>query len=175
MSGGARLLSAQEPPSTGGKIPEFKLQIPKEQSEKTYLGLSGKGTFLIQDIKARLVLIEIFSMYCPFCQKDAPNVNALFTLIEKDPHLKSKIKILGIGVGNSLYEVGIFKKRYTIEFPLFSDQDFTIHKLFGEVRTPYFIAVRISESGDCEIIYSKLGSFGEPHPFLEMLKKSAGL
>jgi peroxiredoxin len=114
-------------------------------------------------------------MYCPFCQKEAPLVNDLFAIIEKDPSLKGKIKILGIGAGNSAYEVEVFRKKYGIPFPVAPDPDYAAHKAYGDVRTPYFVAVKINENGTHEVIYSKLGSFGEAKSFLDNLRKSSGL
>ena len=51
------------PPPRGGPLPAFKLPIPKDPAEKAYLGLSGDGFFKITQIKAEVVVIEIFSLY----------------------------------------------------------------------------------------------------------------
>ena len=167
---------AADPPKPGEKLFDFTLPVPAERADRNYLGLSGWGkTFKMTDIKANLVLIEILSMYCPFCQKEAPIVNQLYEAIEKDPAAKGKIKIIGIGAGNSAYEVEVFRKRYNVPFPVFPDPDYDIHKKCGEVRTPFFIAVRLKPDGTQEISYAKLGGFGEIPAFLETLKKSAGL
>ena len=122
-----------------------------------------------------MVIIEIFSMYCPYCQAEAPNVNSLFSRIESSPALKGKIKLVGIGAGNSDYEVGVFKKKYHVAFPLFSDGDFKIHKLMGEVRTPYFIGVKINPDGSHQVFYSKLGAFESVDHFLNQIIKLSGL
>ena len=121
-----------------------------------------------------MVIIEIFSMYCPYCQGEAPNVNNLYTLIESNPSLRNKIKIIGIGINNSLFETDIFKNKYKIAFPLIPDGDFKLHKIMGEVRTPYFIVVKL-KGGKKEIIYSKLGALENNNIFLEQILKSAGL
>ena len=44
----------------GDKFPDFKLPVPKDASELKYLGLKGEGTFEVQDIKAKVVLIQVF-------------------------------------------------------------------------------------------------------------------
>jgi thiol-disulfide isomerase/thioredoxin len=169
--------AANSPPVVGGILPDIKLSIPKDSAGKSYLdlGFFGFGSFKIPEIKARLVIVEIFSMYCPYCQREAPNVNQLYSKIEQNPALKGKIKIIGIGAGNTAYEVDTFKKKYDIPFPLFPDEDYVIHKMVGEVRTPYFIGVKINPDGSHQVVYSKLGGFEGVDQFLEMMIKLSGL
>jgi len=168
-------LTANKPPEKGEVLPVINLPIPKNPVEKGYLGLSGDGFFKIPQIKANVVIVEIFSMYCPYCQKDAPGVNQLYNVIDNNPDLKNKIKLIGIGAGNSSYEVEVFKKTYTVPFPLFPDKDFTIHKACGDVRTPYFIVVKINNDGTHQIVHSQLGGYPGAEPFLELVLKSSGL
>ncbi len=168
-------LAASEPPAEGSVLPPMKLSVPKSPEEKSYLGIKGEDSFTIPQIKANVVIIEIFSMYCPYCQKEAPLVNELYDTIEKNPNLKGKIKIIGVGAGNTPFEVDVFRDKYQIHFPLFPDADFTIHKACGEVRTPYFIGVKIHEDGTHKVIYSKLGTIQDANQFLELILKLSGL
>ena len=163
------------PPAVGGHLPDFTLAAPKDAAQRSYLGLSGPGAFRIPQIRAKAVIVEIFSMYCPFCQKEAPNVNRLYQKIEADAGLKGKIKVIGIGVGNSAYEVEAFQKRYDIPFPLFPDRDFTLHKLLGETRTPYFIGVKIGPEGSHQVIHSRLGAFESVETFLDGIVRGSDL
>ena len=102
-------------------------------------------------------------------------MNEMFRKIESSDKLKDKIKLIGIGVGNSAFEVDYFKKSYNIPFPLFPDGDFAIHKKLGEVRTPFFIGVKISEDGAHNVYYSKLGGTGDADKLLKKLLKDSGL
>jgi len=104
-------MRAAGPPPVGGTLPDFTLPQPGNSAERDYLGLTSRGNFTVPEIKAKVVLIEILSMYCPFCQKDAPMVNKLYEAIEGNPGYKGKIKLIGIGVGNSVYEIDVFRKR----------------------------------------------------------------
>jgi hypothetical protein len=61
-----------------------------------------------------------------------------------------------------------------VPFPVFPDPDYDIHKKCGEVRTPFFIAVRLNANGTQDVTYARLGGFGEIPAFLETLKKFAG-
>ena len=168
-------MAANKPPEKGEVLPVINLPVPKNPDERNYLGLSGSGLFKIPQIKAKVVIIEIFSMYCPYCQKDAPGVNELYRLIENNADIKNKIKLIGIGAGNSSYEVEVFKKTYTVPFPLFPDKDFTIHQACGEVRTPYFMVVKINDDGTHQIVHSQLGNYPGAEPFLDLVLKASGL
>ncbi|PKN71099.1 MAG: redoxin [Deltaproteobacteria bacterium HGW-Deltaproteobacteria-10] len=154
----------------------MELLLPNNSADLKYLGLQSSGkTFKPGQIKAKIVILQIYSMYCPYCQADAPHVNRLYGLIESNPALKDKVKIIGIGAGNTPFEVATYKKKYTVPFPLIPDEDFKIHKILGEVRTPYFIAVKIAAGGRAEVIYSRLGALENNDLFLAGLTKSAGL
>jgi hypothetical protein len=56
-------MATKTPPPEGGVLPEIVLPVPEQPAQRDYLGLSDSGTFRIPDIKARIVIIEIFSMY----------------------------------------------------------------------------------------------------------------
>jgi peroxiredoxin len=165
--------AASAPPAEGDRLPEIVLPAPENRMHLTYLGLKNQNSFTIPEIEARLIIIEIFSMYCPHCQREAPTVNRLYQMI-KD---REDIKLIGIGVGNSDFEVNAFKETYDIEFPLFSDEDWSIHEQLGKCRTPYFIALKILPDGTDRIVFAQLGGIKEKdyQKFLETIIKRAGL
>lgn len=51
------------PPAEGGVLPGIVLEVPENSELQQYLGVVGKQTFTIPEIKAEVVIIEIFSMY----------------------------------------------------------------------------------------------------------------
>ena len=55
--------AAVQPPAEGGVLPDMELSVPTNPENQQYLGLSGKDTFRIPEIKADVVIVEIFSMY----------------------------------------------------------------------------------------------------------------
>jgi thiol-disulfide isomerase/thioredoxin len=164
-----------EPPQKGGQLPLIMLPVPKSPEERAYLGLSGTGTFKIPQIKADVVIVEIFSMYCPICQKDAPGLNELYNKIQEDPDLRNRIKMVGIGAGNSAFEVETYKKTYGVLFPLFPDPDYAIHQACGDVRTPCLVVVKIEKDKSHRIFLSQQGGFPGAQPFLEQILRESGL
>jgi hypothetical protein len=102
-------------------------------------------------------------------------VNEAYRKIEADPKLKDKVKLIGIGVGNSSFEVEYYKNNYKVPFPLFPDPDFKIHKLVGEVRTPFFIGVKNQKGAAPQVYYSKLGGSQDPEELLKKLLANSGL
>ena len=87
-------LAGAKPPEKGDVLPDIILAVPQQPELQQYLGLSGKSSFSISQVKADVVLIEIFSMYCPYCQREAPAVNTLHRKIASSSRLKEKIKLL---------------------------------------------------------------------------------
>jgi len=58
------LISASaNPPAEGGELPAIDMAVPQNTEHQEYLGIGGSKTFTIPEIKAEVVLIEIFSMY----------------------------------------------------------------------------------------------------------------
>lgn len=156
-------------------VPDFELPPPQNDREKSYLGVSGGDKFKARQINSKVLIIEVFSMYCPHCQHSAPKVNELYETIEGRPDLKGKIKMIGIGIGNSSYEVNVFREKYKVVFPLFPDQDMTIGDQFGVKSTPTFIGVRFHEDGNQEQFYFKAGGFGDAAEFLAEMVKLSGI
>jgi len=162
-------------PAGSGGFPTFELPLPGTEGERGYLGLAGSGTFKVGQIKARVVIIEVFSFYCPHCQRTAAQINDLYQAIEERADLKGKIKMIGIGAKNSAYEVDAYKERYRVPFPLFPDEDMAITERLGVKGTPTFIGVKVDGKGFQKQIYFGEGGFQDNQKFLTELVRLSGL
>ncbi len=156
----------------GAGILNVTFPAPERQAQRDYLGVDENRPFMVSDIDADLVIVEIFSMYCPHCQREAPLVNELY---EQAKRAEGRVKIIGIGVGNSDYEVDLFRKSYEIEFPLFPDGDFVAHKKIGASRTPTFIGVKNRTGGKSEIVSFHVGGIEDADSFLKKTMEEAGM
>jgi thiol-disulfide isomerase/thioredoxin len=150
-------------------LPIFELPKPQNEKEKRYLGLFISEKFKFTQIQTQVLIIEVFNMYCPHCQREAPRVNELYCAIDEHTGLKDKVKIIGIGAGNSLFEVDLFKKKYDVPFPLFSDKDLSITRLLEVTETPTFIGVRFNKDGSHQKLFFKSGGFGNIAQFLAQM------
>ena len=165
------MVSAGKVPVVGDRLVSMRLKTPESSDQRSYLGLDSSATFEPTTITGRLLIIEIFSMYCPHCQREAPAVNRLHQTIETSETLRGKVKLIGIGVGNSTYEVDHFRKHYQIPFPLFPDGEFVIHKDLGEVRTPYFIIVALGSKDSGKILWTGSGNMDPLDTFVDRLNR----
>lgn len=156
-------------------IAEMRLPAPKTAESRNYLGIAEGETFAIRDIKTRVLLIEVFSMYCPHCQREAPRVNDLYRQIADNPDLRDQIKIIGVGVGNTSYEVDIFRKTYAIPFPLFPDRSMENAKKLGAERTPTFIGFVYENDGVFRQFIFQAGGFSDTEAFLNEVVGRSGL
>jgi peroxiredoxin len=175
LAGQASEAPASAPVKVGAAFPDlsFKEKLSKEQAAYLGLGQAGK-TVRLSAVKAPLILIEVFSMYCPHCQREAPVMNDFYALVEQRG-LAGKLKIVGIGAGNSDSEVDIFRAKYGQPFPLFSDLDFKAHAALGKVGTPHFYLVaRDMKTGALTVKFSRLGRMDSPEKFLDELLTAAG-
>ena len=62
-----------------------------------------------------------------------------------------------------------------ISFPIFPDEDFRIHKALGEVRTPFFIAIKMDGERAPEIIHTHLGGLTDARAFLDLMVEAYGI
>lgn len=152
-------------------LPNLELTVPDNDFYKKYLGLNGKTgeNFTLTDIQTDILVIELFSMYCPFCQKEAPNVNELFEKMEEVSKKGPVVKIIGLGASNSQFEVEHFKDTYNVPFPLFPDKDMSMYKALKGAGTPGFIGCRLEKGGKATIIVRNSGGFYSAADFLKEL------
>lgn len=159
----------------GTTLPAIRLPIPGDSDEKIYLGLSGEGFFEISQIKAQGVLLKIFNIYCPVCQSSALAMAKLYRQIENNPDIRNKIKLIGIGAGNTPTEIEVFRQLNNVPFPIFPDEDLAIHNLLGEVRIPTFIAIRMEKDGSHRIVHTHLGELTDPTLLLDSMIEDHGI
>lgn len=171
---GATANAAMSPIPAGEPFPDIAFKGPLTPAEAAALGLASPDKpFKAADIKAQTVILVVFSMYCPFCQKEGPELVKLQQLI-KDRKLSDKVKLVGLGAGNSPFEVNVFREKFAIPFPLIPDQDFSVYKALGQVGTPYYYVLK-RQGNDFVVADGQLGCMASAAAFLDGVMAKAGL
>lgn len=154
-------------------FPDLSLQGQLEPEMVEQLGISGTP-FRLSDIPKPFLFVEIFSMYCPYCQRDAPEVNRIFEEV-RSSNLWEELRFVGIGTGNTQYEVDVYAEQFQTRFPLLPDNDFTMHSALGNVGTPYYLLLRNAGPGKLEVIHSVEGAPDNMDAMFATMLRKAGL
>jgi peroxiredoxin len=174
LAGEASDSPSSHPLPVGSLMPDLLLLGNLSAEHLDHLGLAGPAPHRLSAIKARTVILVAFSMYCPHCQREAPALNEMNDLIASRG-LSGDVKLIGVGIGNSDFEVGVFQKKYAVNFPLFSDPDFKVNKDIGEVGTPFFYVLDIdAQKNEIRVVDSLLGRMDSAEAFLNQALKAAG-
>jgi peroxiredoxin len=170
----AKISDEQYKPAIAGDVlPVIELPVPQDGRLQEYLGVSGAGLFSVDQIKADIVIIKLFSVYCPLCHKDAPKMNQLYAKIESNAELKGRLKLIAIGAGNSVQQVAQFREEYGLKFPVFADGDASIHKRLGSVKFPYYMGVQLDGDHSARIFYARLGQIKDTDTFLQSILRAS--
>jgi thiol-disulfide isomerase/thioredoxin len=161
--------------TAGDLFPEFPFPMTLSRGDIGYLGLPVKwlglvkgDTFFLKDVKADLIILEFTNKYCYSCQLQAPAMNQLFEMVEKDEQLRGRVKFLGVGAGNNQNEVDSFKAEKKIPFPIVPDPKFLAYEAIGEPgATPFTLLIRKIDAG-LMVARVKIGLTGIPTLVREM-------
>lgn len=160
---------ASHPLPVGSAMPDLLLHGEISPEQLAYLGLKGPAPRHLSAIQAKHVILVAFSMYCPHCQREAPALVELNALIKRRG-FGDNLKLIGVGIGNSDFEVDVFRNKYGVNFPLFSDPDFLTNKDLGEVGTPFFYVLSLDrDAKQIRVVDAMLGRMDSAAAYLEQV------
>ena len=151
--------------TAGQFFPDSRVEVSLSDDHTAYLGLaSGTSSFRFSDVKAEYLLINVYSLYCGPCQRDAPAFNEMYEEITA-MGLAGRIKFIGLAAGNTVREMESWRKRYDVRFPLIPDEDYELHSLLDNVGTPFFVLARVTGPDKLDILFSREGAFEDEDAF----------
>ena len=156
---------------------DIPLPRPSSEADAAYLGLEeSTDAFRMDQIKAGVLVVEVFDMYCRFCQGMAPKVDEVYELNLRSG-FASEVKMIGIGRMNTALEVSTFKERYRVKFPLFPDKDLLITKALQaqDEGTPHFIVIKMAPGERAQVVHTFTGAFEDPKAFYDVILEHSGL
>ncbi len=113
------------------------------------------STFRLEDIRCDVLVVDCFDMYCHVCQTGARHLNELYGLAQTRG-LGERVKFIGLGVGDTPFEVATYKEKFKVPFPLFPDRRTLIARTLGEVKLPNLLVLR-NRSGRLEVLHRSPG------------------
>jgi len=153
--------------SQGTKLPSIRLSSPSSADSLHYLGLTSAEPFTLSQIPSKFILVEILSVFCHHCNKQAPAINRIYQYIQEDKNLAKNIKMLGIIVVGDQKAVDAFKTAYRVKFPLIPDPKMQI---FAELQNPS-VPVLLFANRQGDILLSHSGYLGDADVFFGKMRK----
>ena len=167
--------AGQEAPSkasAGDAFPSHHFTLLDKKHDSPYLGLApGAAGFAFSQLKADYVLVELYSELCFACQKSIKVLSRVRELIDQDPGLAARLKLLGIGVGSRNRDVHRYQKENQVGFPLFSDPERELHKALGEPALPTLYLLKLGGPTEPKIIAVFSAPLGAPDELLNRIRQ----
>ncbi len=163
----ASSILAQSPPEPGQSLSPITFPLPEKSCDTVYLGIdSGTKGFMLADIEADLIFLEIIGVYCPQCYRQLPLFKDLHSRIERGK-LKNRVKMFAVAAGGNPPEVDLLTETQQYPFPVLQDPDYAVHKALAEPLTPFTMLLR----PDGTVLFTHLGVIEDIDSFYRTIKK----
>jgi peroxiredoxin len=141
-------------------------------ADRLYLGLARPGEFILNDIRVRYLLVQIFSDACPHCTAQAPVVNRLFHELSANPKLNDgTLKMMGVGYYGTPATMERWRGKYGAPFPLIPDPKGQVFRTLDIPGTPTYVV--LDSRGT--VVYLFYGEIANPRRFMRELLAHLGL
>lgn len=136
----------------GDLFPCITFPVPPSKVDQEYLGVRGKKTFVISDVVADVLFVEVMNINCGSCQQQAPVNNQLFSLIQSTPAVAGRIKMMAISAGTWYKDIQDFKAYFKTPYPVIEDPDFILYDAVGRTPTPLAVALIKNAEGKLALV-----------------------
>lgn len=154
-------------PAPGQTLPTLNLKTPVFGQDAQALGLAGKKSFRLQDLKAKVIVLEVIGVYCGECAKQVSAFNTMYARLAKRIQA-GEVLMFGLAAGGTDMEVENLRKSGVYKFPVVADEKYQNHKLLREPKTPFTMLV--TPSG--KVLYSHLGVDEDIEAMLARIKEA---
>lgn len=167
VAGGTTARAADPLPSAGQTLPALALKVPVFGQDAQDLGVAGKKTFRLQDLKAKVIVLEVIGVYCGECAKQVHSFNTLYARLSRRIQA-GEVRMFGLAAGGTDMEVENLRKNGIYKFPVVADEKYKNHKLLREPKTPFTMLV--TPTG--KVIYAHLGVDEDIEAMLARIKEA---
>lgn len=127
-------------PVPGQTLPALSLKVPAFGQDALDLGVAGKKTFRLQDLKAKVIVLEVIGVYCAECAKQVHAFNTLYARLARRIQA-GEVRMFGLAAGGTDMEVENLRTAGIYKYPLVADERYQNHKLLREPKTPFTMLV----------------------------------
>jgi hypothetical protein len=145
----------------------LKLAAPLSDADRHYLGLEKQGEFALKDLPAPYLLIEVMRTGCGHCLATVGPMNRLFHLVQGSD-LKDRVKVIGVGEGDSPQALGRYRTKCQVAFPLIPDPDWEVLERYRLSGTPALLL--LDRAGTVK--YRHSGAFDHAEQVLKELRRA---
>jgi peroxiredoxin len=157
--------AADGPPGLGQTMPALSLKTPAYGQDAKELGVAGKKTFRLQDLKAKVIVLEVIGVYCDVCTKQVGAFNTLYARLGRLMQA-GEVRMFALAAGGNDLEVESLRKTGIYKYPVVADEQYKNHKLLREPKTPYTMVV--TSTG--KVLYAHLGIDDDIEGLLALIK-----
>lgn len=157
----------------GQYFPPCVLTASDRTEDFAYLGLEQESAnFFLADVPADFVLLKYYGENCHQCVQEVGQYNRLFTLLRDDPLLGPRVKMIGIGVGDTQHSVLRFKRSHQVPYPLLPDERQVMFESVGAGEIPLIYLVKILPNARVQAVLYHEGGLEGVDAFLNRIKKA---
>lgn len=141
--------------------PRLPASFSAEQRTQLGLEASEQPDFGLEELTETRLVLVLFDLYCPVCQKSAENLRQLHVaLTEQFPNTP----MLAVGSGDTPLEAATFARKFELAMPVTSDRERALASAFDASKTPAVLLLeRASTDKPFEVTWSREGYFGHEH------------
>ena len=163
----AQALAADSLPAPGQTLPTLNLKAPAFGQDAKELGVAGKKTFRLQDLRAKVIVLEVIGVYCSECAKQVRAFNTLYARLARRIQA-GEVRMLGLAAGGTDMEVQSLRQTGIYVYPVVADEKYQNHKLLREPKTPFTMLV--TPGG--KVLYVHLGVDDDIEVLLARIKEA---
>lgn len=155
-------------PKVGDVLADPTAKVELKPADAAALGLpAGVSSIRLSQIKAEVILVKVYSLYCPRCQSEAPKVNRVFERLKASPKAKH-LAFVALAAGDTPFEVEFFRKKFQAPMPMMPDTDYVLHKALHSVGAPSYFVLRPLPGGKgLKVLYFHEGAFEDENAFFQ--------
>ncbi|MBW1888315.1 MAG: hypothetical protein JRI52_08205 [Deltaproteobacteria bacterium] len=142
----------------GDRFPTMRFDLTLHKMSSRYFGIKKAKEIDISEINARVLIVEVLSVYCVSCMSQTAYDRELFSMILTNEKTAGKVKMIGIAAGNNLREVNSFIEEFSVPYPVFPDYKFSRYDMVGQVRTPFKIFLLKDRGRTFEVVKTEAGA-----------------